>query len=651
MRTTLRVLAGWALLTAVFAFVPARAPGDPATGVVIAGSTTRVIVELDVPALLPAERTDRDALTQRLSAASADVTAELPDSVVVERAFDGVPAFVASVDADGLRALKSHPGVRSVTPDREINLALIESARMIRADETRMALGVTGTGVTVAVIDTGIDTDHPDLLDDIAFEQCFILAGCPLGGTSSSGPGSAEDDNGHGTRVSGVITSAGNVAPLGIASDAQVAAYKVVSAAGGGSFSDALAALNDIITNHPEVRAVSMSLSDGVNHGTSCDAIFPPFTTAVNTLYASNTLVIAASGNEGFTTGLAFPACVSNVMSVGGVWDDTSSVPVNTVPCSESPRFDRVVCFGNSASSLDVLAPGGQITTSGLGGGTSISYGTSIATPHATAAAALLWSFNASLTSAQVETALESNGVPRTDPKSGITTPRLDVWRAIASLIADPDADTIAGPADNCPLHANPAQTNSDRNFVDLTPPYAQDDLTWINSDNMGDDCDPDDDNDGLLDAAEPVGCNSSGPLVATNRDTDADRFLDNAECVLGTNPASFASKPLVAACGPTTDTDGDKITDRIEFCFYNSSIVAAEGDGDGSTTGSHDGCEAASLNVDRIVNVADMGMLATAITNPAFRVVGVDINKDGVWNPADQGLLASFISPSGQCP
>ena len=45
------------------------------------------------------------------------------------------------------------------------------------------------------------------------------------------------------------------------------------------------------------------------------------------------------------------------------------------------------------------------------------------------------------------------------------------------------------------------------------------------------------------------------------------------------------------------------------------------------------------------------MGMLATAISNPAFRIVNVDVNKDGVWNPADQGIVASFISPAGQCP
>jgi subtilisin family serine protease len=646
------MVAGLLALTAVVAAAlsPVPVPGSEPPPAVAKGGG-RVIVEFEAPGLGRSGAVDRADLSRRVRTASAEVVSSLPASVRIERQFDAVPAFVATVDEDGLAALQAHPRIRSVVPDRQLSVALTGGARLIRADEARTALGVTGAGMTAAVIDTGIDTDHPDIVGDVAFEVCFMAAGCPLGGTFSSGPGAAEDDNGHGTRVSGVITSSGNVAPLGIAPDTAIGAYKTLGAGGSGSLADVLAALNDVIANHPEVRVVNMSLSDATNHGASCDALSPSFTTAVNTLVASNTLVFAAAGNEGFTNGLAFPACITNVTSVSGVWDDTRTTPVNTVPCSETPRFDRVVCFGNSATTLDLLGPGGIITTSGLGGGTANSFGTSIATPHAAAAAALLWSFNGSLTATQVESALKTTGVARTDPKSGVTTPRLDVWKAVASLIGDPDGDGILGPLDNCPLHNNPSQLNSDRNFVDMTPPLAQDDATWPNSDNMGDACDDDDDNDGLSDALEAVGCNGSGPLDPVNRDTDGDRFLDGAECVLGSNPSDSASRPLVSDCGPLGDTDGDKLPDRVEFCFYNTDPFSAETDGDASTTGGHDGCEAASFNGDRVVNVADMGMLAAAITNIPQRHVNLDVNKDGVWNPADQGLVASLVAPSGQCP
>ncbi len=219
--------------------------------------------------------------------------------------------------------------------------------------------------------------------------------------------------------------------------------------------------------------------------------------------------------------------------------------------------------------------------------------------------------------------------------------------------VDDVDCDTVLDATDNCLDMYNPDQLTSDRNFIDHSPPYmaSVDDKTRARSDALGDVCDPDDDNDGLVDGAEFDGCNGSGALSAISADTDADRFLDGVECTLSTDPTSFVSKPAVTACGSTADVDGDKLTERIEVCFYGTDPANGDTDGDKATDGAKDGCEAASLNGDRIVNVADMGMLATAISNPAFRVVSVDVNKDGVWNPADQGLVASFISPAGQCP
>ncbi len=214
-------------------------------------------------------------------------------------------------------------------------------------------------------------------------------------------------------------------------------------------------------------------------------------------------------------------------------------------------------------------------------------------------------------------------------------------------------ANTAAG-FDNCPTIANPTQINTDGNFLDNSPPYAMavDDRTMAMSDAAGDACDADDDNDGITDLDEVSGAACSGFVTsALRRDTDSDRFLDGAECTLGTDPTLFASKPLVTACGPAGDADGDKLSDRIEFCYYGTSSASTDSDVDAALDGAIDGCEAVSLNGDRIANVADMGMLATAISMVPFRIVNVDINKDGAWNPADQGILATFISPSGQCP
>jgi hypothetical protein len=204
----------------------------------------------------------------------------------------------------------------------------------------------------------------------------------------------------------------------------------------------------------------------------------------------------------------------------------------------------------------------------------------------------------------------------------------------------DADGDGVNEAADNCPAIANSSQSNNDRNFIDM-PHFAFDDLTRANSDAFGDECDGDDDNDGIPDADETAGPPCATASAATdpgNADSDGDRFLDGAECMLGTDPASSASQPSLTACGPVGDTDGDKIADRIEFCRYNTNPSKADTDGDGCS----DGREIASLNADRTVNVADMGILATYISNSNPYITNVDINKDGVLNPADQGILAS---------
>ena len=233
----------------------------------------------------------------------------------------------------------------------------------------------------------------------------------------------------------------------------------------------------------------------------------------------------------------------------------------------------------------------------------------------------------------------------------------------------DPDADGVVNALDNCPLAANPGQEWSDRNFIDQTPPSTQDDRTWPMSDPTGDACDTDDDNDGILDVNEAAGCNTSGPLSPTNRDTDGDRVLDGAECALGTNPGNPLIKPTAAACAAflgvatTVDTDGDRIRDYIEYCAYNTNRLLLDTDGDQDAFPLNanpavnlikDGCEAASLNNDRVVNSADQLLIALEITrevDQTLRLVSMDINKDGGVNSGDQLLMVGFIVVLGSCP
>jgi hypothetical protein len=220
----------------------------------------------------------------------------------------------------------------------------------------------------------------------------------------------------------------------------------------------------------------------------------------------------------------------------------------------------------------------------------------------------------------------------------------------------DTDGDGWLGYVDNCPFTYNPGQENNDRNFIDNGPVYMTDDATRAKSDTPGDVCDDDDDNDGLVDIVEMGGPPCATASAATNPmagDSDGDLVLDGAECALGTNPANPNSKPAPASCGAATDSDSDRLTARVEYCGYNTTDAAMESDSDAGTDGATDGCEAASLNMDRMVNSGDQLLLAQEIMRvpPPPDHANFDINKDGVIGSGDQLIMASYVSPSMQCP
>jgi hypothetical protein len=228
----------------------------------------------------------------------------------------------------------------------------------------------------------------------------------------------------------------------------------------------------------------------------------------------------------------------------------------------------------------------------------------------------------------------------------------------------DADFDGVADGADNCPTTANAGQQNNDRNFIDLPPSKPFDDLTAIDSDTLGDACDNDDDNDGIADNVEVPGPPCASASAATNAtvaDTDGDRRLDGAECLLGSDPANASSVPA-SSVAPDYDgdgvpdvydpndasaqSDGDGISDSQEFRLYGSNAARTNGDFDGCG----DAREIASVDGNLTVNAADLGNVASAFgaaTAPNY-IVDFDIDKNGTVNAADLGLTAARF---GACP
>lgn len=232
------------------------------------------------------------------------------------------------------------------------------------------------------------------------------------------------------------------------------------------------------------------------------------------------------------------------------------------------------------------------------------------------------------------------------------------------SAIADPAADLAH---DNCPTIPNPGQENHDGDFINLAP-YGKvvSDFTRANSDNFGDACDRDADNDGLSNDIEsglgPDGpyhslCPSAtGPTDPLSADTDGDLVLDGAECKLGTNPIDPLSKPPVVLYGDTDhdgiadafepsigtdpangDTDGDGIPDGVEFKNYNTDPLRRDTDGDGCP----DGREVASVNADAVVNSSDTMLISRAVRERY--IPDLDLNKDSRINSIDL-LIASHL-------
>jgi len=354
------------------------------------------------------------------------------------REYSSLPVLAGTISESGLVKLSAHPDVANVSIDGVGSIATGQTLPIIHVPEVHSA-GFTGDGIVVAVLDTGADIDHPDLEDDIAFEACFLSGNdCE---ENPAHPG--DDDHGHGTNVTGIITSDGTVAPLGVAPDAEIGVYKVLNGSGFGRFSDWVAALDDIITNHPEVDAINMSLQSR----DSCPSA--ALTTAVSTLRDMGVPTFIASGNHGFKEQMAVPSCIQEAISVGATYDgNIGSVSGWKSDCEDSTTaLDQVSCWSDSDPTLDLLAPGARATSTGAGGGTITYMGTSQAAPHGAGVAALLMEAFPNITVNQLELRMKSTGKLLTDdlgdsdPNTNRTTPRIDARVALLDPLADTDGD------------------------------------------------------------------------------------------------------------------------------------------------------------------------------------------------------------------
>ncbi len=432
------VAASWLPNTGDAPLAAPRVVGASVFSAMTESPSVRVVVLFDSDDLSLTDLGARaSAIAERREAVLDQIT---PQEFRVTDTFVNLSAVGGFVTYEGLRKLVRDYRVQKIDLDVPGHMALAESTDLVHARDVQ-ATGITGQGVVVAVLDTGIDSDHPDLADDIVAQQCFctnadgVSGCCPGGRTEASGPGGAEDEQGHGTHVAGIITSGGRVAPRGMAPDADIVAVRVLDKTGAAASSTQLMKAFDwIISTQPAVKIVNTSLVFGSFPG-QCDSA-SSFTSAlaqaVNTLRARGTLTVSSSGNAANKSETGAPACLSQAIGVGAVYD--ANVGTISFGCTDgSTAADKIACFSNSSIAVDLLAPGAAITSSGMGGGVAGFAGTSQAAPHVAGALALLLQVKPTATADQLEAALKASGRPIVDT-NGISVPRIDVKSAVDAI-------------------------------------------------------------------------------------------------------------------------------------------------------------------------------------------------------------------------
>ncbi|MEO0649153.1 MAG: S8 family serine peptidase [Planctomycetota bacterium] len=433
--------------------VPAR---DTLADELLERGRTRVIVNLaleaDLAPPLESLRTDdglaqqRDAVRRATDLVLATARAAGGD---LARRMELVPVVVLDVDASTVDALVLSPAVESIEVDVQVERNDIEGALISGVNVWSAYTGgndtfddITGAGVSVAIVDDGIDYDHP-WMGGGGFPNSKVIGGYDFADDDPDPKPTAS----HGTSCASL--AAGPSVQLvqfhlgGIAPDAKLYALKVFrDGAEGASTSDVIASLDWAGVHQMDdpqnpIRVVNMSISAPCDT-TSTAVTSGSYHSAAATLNGLGIVVVASAGNDGDPFGISQISACDNIISVGAVYD--FSAPGTTFGFNtcfgqvfESPAMKAVTGYSNAGDLLDVFAPSHNAYAAQLGGSFDTDFGgTSAAAPYTAGVIALLFDYANEVgvdpTPQQIRTALQASpdALAVTDHRSGIKKPILN---------------------------------------------------------------------------------------------------------------------------------------------------------------------------------------------------------------------------------
>jgi subtilisin len=306
-----------------------------------------------------------------------------------------------------LEQLKNNPLVSYMGNDRKIsafidthteNQIIPASVDRVEDGESLNNINPNFVDADIAILDTGIDLDHPDL--NVFHERSFI-----------PGTINADDDHGHGTHLAGVAAAKDNsFGMVGIAPGARLWAIKVLESSGMGEISTLIKGLDYINQHQNEVDVAVLSLGCECESGALNIAI-------INSIKAGITIVVAA-GNEGKDAGTFTPANNPEVITVSAIADTDGKCGGNGPPTPYGAD-DMLASFSNYGNVVDISAPGVDIYSTFKSNSYTKLTGTSMAAPHVAGAAALYISLHPEASPNDVKSYLLTSGTNPSDLCNG----------------------------------------------------------------------------------------------------------------------------------------------------------------------------------------------------------------------------------------